>query len=52
MVFSGTSACTEQIAHSSSDTNSIQPKTLHHINLDSLPPYHEGLGESAHPVLR
>ena len=42
----------QQIAHPSSDTNSSRPKTLHPIDLDTVPPYREDLGESAHPVFR
>ena len=50
--FSGTSACAEQTAHPSSNTNSSRPKTLHPIEFDRVPPYHEYLCKSAHPVFR
>ena len=34
--------------HNSSDTNSSRPKSLHPIDLDSVPPYYEDLCEKAH----
>ena len=52
MIFSETSTCAEQIAHPSSDTNSSWTKTLHPIDLDSIPPYNKDLSETTHPVLR
>ena len=52
MVSSEASVCAEQTAHPSSDINSSRPKILYPIDLDSVPPYHEGLGESAYLVLR
>ena len=50
MIFLRTSGFNEQSLNHSLNVNSSKPNSLHYTHLDSVPLYHEYLGESTCPM--